>query len=208
MKGSKMSGARFIAETFKGYGVTHVFFVEAILRRTLVEMEALGIRRILTHSEKAAAYMADGYARMSRRPGICMSQSVGAANLASGLQDPYLGLSPVIALTGKKPPFAQHRNAYQEIPHGPMFESVTKYNVSIDTGEQLPYFLRQAFREACSGAPGPVHLDVAGYCGEVIEATEGSFEVTIEAALYPLSIHATRARKGAPSRGSPAFGGR
>jgi acetolactate synthase-1/2/3 large subunit len=180
MSDKKISGAIFIAETFKGYGVTHVFFVEAILRRTLVEMEALGIRRILTHSEKAAAYMADGYARMSRRPGICMAQSVGAANLASGLQDPYLGLSPVIALTGKKPPFAQHRNAYQEIPHALMFESVTKYNVSIDTGEQLPYLIRQAFREACSGAPGPVHIDVAGYCGEVIEATEGSYEVMIE----------------------------
>ena len=86
-----LSGARFIAETFKGYGVTHVFFVEAILRGALVEMERLGIRRILTHSEKAAAYMADGYARVSRSPGICMAQSVGAANLASGLQDPYLG---------------------------------------------------------------------------------------------------------------------
>lgn len=181
MSAKKMSGARFMAETFKGYGVTHVFFVEAILRRTLVEMEALGIRRILTHSEKAAAYMADGYARMSRRPGICMSQSVGAANLASGLQDPYLGLSPVIALTGKKPPFAQHRNAYQEIPHGPMFESVTKYNVSIDTGEQLPYFLRQAFREATSGSPGPVHLDIGGgYAGEGIESAEVNSDVVIE----------------------------
>ena len=181
MSGKIMSGARFMAETFKGYGVTHVFFVEAILRRTLVEMEALGIRRILTHSEKAAAYMADGYARMSRRPGICMSQSVGAANLASGLQDPYLGLSPVIALTGKKPPFAQHRNAYQEIPHGPMFESVTKYNVSIDTGEQLPYFLRQAFREATSGSPGPVHLDIGGgYAGEGIESAEVNSDVVIE----------------------------
>jgi acetolactate synthase-1/2/3 large subunit len=181
MADKKMSGAKFIAETFKGYGVTHVFFVEAILRQTLVEMEALGIHRILTHSEKAAAYMADGYARMSRRPGICMSQSVGAANLASGLQDPYLGLSPVIALTGKKAPSAQHRNAYQEIPHGPMFDSVTKYNVSIDTGEQLPYFIRQAFREATSGSPGPVHLDIGGgYAGEGIESTEVNSDVMIE----------------------------
>ena len=121
----KMSGARFIAETLKGYGVTHVFFVEAILRRGLVEMEALGIKRVLTHSEKAAAYMADGYARISHRPGICMSQSVGGANLASGLQDPYLGLSPVIAMTGRKPPIAQHRNAYQEIDHHAMFGPVT-----------------------------------------------------------------------------------
>src|SRR5512135_2548063 len=97
----KMSGARFIAETFKGYGVTHVFFVEAILRGALVEMESLGIRRILTHSEKAAAYMADGYARAARRPGVCMAQSVGAANLASGLQEPFLGRAPVVALTGR-----------------------------------------------------------------------------------------------------------
>jgi len=181
MAGKKMSGAKFIAETFKGYGVTHVFFVEAILRQTLVEMEALGISRILTHSEKAAAYMADGYARTSRRPGICMSQSVGAANLASGLQDPYLGLSPVIALTGKKALSAQHRNAYQEIPHGSMFDSVTKYNVSIDTGDQLPYFIRQAFREATSGSPGPVHLDIGGgYAGEGIESAEVNSDVVIE----------------------------
>lgn len=185
----KMTGGRFIAETFKGYGVTHVFFVEAILRLALVEMEELGIRRVLAHSEKAAAYMADGYAKISRRPGICMAQSVGAANLASGLQDPYLGLSPVIAITGRKPPIAQYRNAYQEILHGPMFEPVTKYNVSVDTVDQLPYMLRQAFREATSGAPGPVHLDVMGHIGEVIAEAEAEFEVLIEKPFthYPSS---------------------
>ena len=142
----KMTGAKFIAQTLKGYGVTHVFFVEAILRQSLIEMEALGIRRVLTHGEKAAAYMADGYSRVSRRPSICMAQSVGAANLAAGLQDAYLGLSPVIAFTGRKHPFAQYRNAYQEILHSPMFAPVTKYNVSVETVEQVPYLLRQAFR--------------------------------------------------------------
>ena len=177
---SKKSGARFIAETLKGYGVTHVFYVEAILRRTLVEMEALGIRRVVTHSEKAAAYMADGYARVCHRPGICMAQSVGAANLAAGLQDAYLALSPVIAITGRRPPLAQYRNAYQEILHDPMFDPVTKYNVNLCTVEQLPYLLRQAFREATSGAPGPVHLDVIGHLGEEIELAEGNLEVTIE----------------------------
>jgi acetolactate synthase-1/2/3 large subunit len=177
---SKISGARFIAETLKGYKVTHVFFVESILNRALVEMEALGIRRVLTHSEKAAAYMADGYARASHRPGICMAQSVGAANLASGLQDPFLGLSPVIALTGKKPPSAQYRNAYQEISHFQLFEPVTKYNVSVDTVEQLPYLFRQAFREATSGAPGPVHLDVMGHLGMPIENGEAEMKVFIE----------------------------
>ena len=180
-RGSKMTGARFIAETLKGYGVTHVFFVEAILRKTLVEMEVLGIKRILAHTEKAAAYMADGYARVSGRAGICMAQSVGAANLASGLQDPYLGLSPVIAFTGRKPLLAQHRNAYQEIIHRPLFESVTKYNVDVDTTDQVPYYLRQAFREATSGSPGPVHLDFGGgYAGAGVEEGEGSFDLVVE----------------------------
>jgi acetolactate synthase-1/2/3 large subunit len=176
----KMSGGRFIAETFKGYGVTHVFFVEAIARLALVEMEALGIERILTHSEKAAAYMADGYARVSQRPGICMAQSVGAANLASGLQDPYLGLSPVIAITGFKPGIAQHRNAYQEILHNIMFYPVTKFNAQVHTLEQLPYLLRQAFREATSGKPRPVHLDLAGFTGSIITESEMEMEVLIE----------------------------
>jgi len=176
----KISGARFIAETFKGYGVTHVFFVEAILRYALVEMETLGIQRVLTHSEKAAAYMADGYARISHKPGVCMAQSVGAANLASGLQDPYLGLSPVIAITGRKPPFSQYRNAYQEISHDCIFKEVTKYNVIVDTIEQLPYLLRQAFREATSGAPGPVHLDVVDHVGDMIAKAESNLEVFVE----------------------------
>ena len=135
---TRITGAGFIAETLKGYGVTHVFYVESILRRTLVEMEALGIHGVLAHSEKAAAYMADGYARASRGPGVCMAQSVGAANMAAGLQDAYLGRSPVIAFTGRKPPLAQYRNAYQEILHGPMFDPVTKYNVVVETLEQLP----------------------------------------------------------------------
>ena len=176
-----MTGARFLAETIKGYGITHVFFVEAILRKTLVEMETLGIRRILTHSEKAAAYMADGYARVTKRPGICMAQSVGAANLASGLQDPYLGSSPVIAFTGKKPPLWQNRNSYQEIDHMPLFAPVTKYNVTVDTAEQLPFYVRQAFREATAGCPRPVHLDISGgYTGGGIESSEGNFEVIVE----------------------------
>ena len=180
MESNKMSGARFIAETFKGYGVTHVFFVEAILRGALVEMETLGIRRVLTHSEKAAAYMADGYARVTRRPGICMSQSVGAANLASGLQDPYLGRSPVIAITGRKDPISRYRNAYQEILHHPMFDQVTKYNVFVDAAEQLPYLLRQAFREATSGTPGPVHLDVLGHVGQTADKFQIDSDVVIE----------------------------
>lgn len=180
IKSSKMSGAKFIANTFKGYGVTHVFYVEGILRRSLVEMEALGIQRILTHSEKTAAYMADGYAKASGRPGVCMAQSVGAANLASGLQDPFLGFSPVIAISGRRPPITQYRHGYQEILHYVMFDPVTKFNARVETIEQLPYLLPQAFREATSGAPRPVHLEVCGYEGEMIDRAEADLGLLVE----------------------------
>lgn len=177
---NSLSGARFIAETFKGYGVTHVFYVDAILRKAMVDLEELGIRRVVTHSEKAAAYMADGYARISGRAGVCMSQSVGAANLAAGLQDACLASSPVIALTGKKPPLWQYRNSYQEIHHWPMFEPVTKYNADVVAPEQLPHVLRQAFREAVSGKPGPVHLDLVGREARELEIASIASTVSVD----------------------------
>jgi acetolactate synthase-1/2/3 large subunit len=103
------------------------------------------------------------------------------------LQDPYLGHSPVIAITGRKRPIAQYRNAYQEILHGPMFDCVTKYNVNVDTIEQLPFMLCQAFREATTGAPRPVHLDLLGFAGEAIESAEIDAGLIIEDlyASYP-----------------------
>jgi acetolactate synthase-1/2/3 large subunit len=181
------TGARFLAETLKGYGVTHIFYVDAILRKTMVDFEELGIRRVITHSEKAAAYMADGYARVSHKPGVCLAQSVGAANLAAGLQDAYLGRSPVIALTGKKPPMFQHRNAYQEIDHTPLFAPVTTFSADVTSLEQFPHLLRQAFREATTGTPRPVHLDLLGHNARMLEAAEADLPVVIEEAYtrYP-----------------------
>jgi len=124
--------------------------------------------------------MADGYARASHKPGICAAQNVGAANLAAGLQDPFLAGSPVLAITGRKPRISQHRNSYQEVDHLRPFSAVTKYSVPVDTAEQLPFLLRQALREATSGAPGPVHLDLEGTSGNVVMEGEADLEVIIE----------------------------
>lgn len=168
----KMTGGRFIAETLKAQGVSHVFFMDAILRHALAEMEDLGIRRVLGHSEKAVAYMADGYARASRRPGVCMAQSVGAANLAAGLQESWFAFSPIIALTGRHPAQNQYRNAYQELPHEPLFSPVTKFSGRVDLPDQLPHVLRQAFREATTGVSRPVHIDLVGHTGQVAGSTE------------------------------------
>jgi acetolactate synthase-1/2/3 large subunit len=159
----KMTGARYFAQLLEAYGVTHIFFMDAILRRALAEIEDTKIVRVLGHSEKGVGYMADGYARISGRPGICMAQSVGAANLAASMQDPYLGHSPVSALTGRHIAAMQYRNSYQEVEHGTLFSPVTKFHAQMEVVEQMPHLIRQAFREATTATPRPVHLDAASH---------------------------------------------
>ena len=176
----QMSGGRFLAETVHKYGITHAFFMPYIATRALMEMEKLGIKRVQTHGEKAAAYMADGYARAKRTAGLCMAQSVGAANLAAGLQDAYLACSPVIAITGREGQINQQRNAYQEVDHTNPFSAVTKYSAFVANLEQLPIYLRQAFRSATSGTPKPVHLDIEGIAGQGVIESEAGMEVIAE----------------------------
>ena len=178
-----ITGAEWLARTLAANGTTHVFFIDSVLRRTLIELGTLGVTRVLAHAEKSAAYMADGYARIAGRPGICFAQSVGAANLAAGLQDAYLGHSPVIALTGREPPLFQHRNTYQELPHRPMYASVTKFSADVDDAADLPRLLRQAWREAMSGSPRPAHLDLYGRSAAVVEAGMVSEPVVVDPAL-------------------------
>src|ERR1700723_69470 len=184
-----MNGAEWLARAFAGTGMTHVFFGESPVRRTLLVLGDLGVKPILAHSEKAAAYMADGYARVAARPGICMAQSVGAANLASGLQDPYLGHSPVIALTGRKEPSFQHRNSYQEIPHAPLFAAVTKFSTPVDSTSELPRLLRHAWRAALADPVRPTHLDFCGLQGDVIELGQTDASVEIDSDKRPIPVH-------------------
>src|SRR5688572_30057955 len=129
---AKTTGQRYIAEALRAYGVDHVFFVQQMLLETLTSMEGMGIRRVMVHGEKAAAYMADGYARAALRPAVCMAQHVGGSNLAAGLKDAYLACSPVIAMTGGPAPLARHRHAYQELEDFTQFEHTTKFNANVD----------------------------------------------------------------------------
>lgn len=164
---AKITGGRFIAEFLNAQGVSAIFFVPTILSRALAEMDDMPIKRVLTHGEKAAAYMADGYARASGRPGICAAQAVGAANLAAGLRDAYMGHSPVIAFTGGRLGHQKHKINYQEMDDFPLFTQVTKTNFQVDSVGRLPDLMRQAFREATSGTPGPVNLLLAGKEGDI-----------------------------------------
>lgn len=185
----KQTGAVVLAELLKSLGVTHIFMVPAVLRRTMVEIEKrTNIKRLHVHSEKSAAYMADGYARVSHKPAICMAQIIGALNIAAGLRDAFLAHSPVIALTGGREPKTKFKKVYQEIDDMPAFEPVTKFNATIDDVNRFSDMMEQAFRVATSGSPGPVHLQFRGNEAQ-IDLEETEVEVTINGINIQIPPH-------------------
>jgi acetolactate synthase-1/2/3 large subunit len=123
--------------------------------------------------------MADGYARASGKPGICMAQVIGALNLAAGLRDAWLARSPIVAITGGRDAKTKFRGVYQEVDDMPSFEPVTKYNATVDDVARIPDMLRHAFRVAVTGSPGPVHLQFRGNEGQ-LDAEEGEMDPLVE----------------------------
>lgn len=174
-----ITGPQLLAQSLRAYGLTHVFFVPSIVAPALAEMEDLDIRRVSTHGEIAAVYMADGYARAARRPGVCLAQAIGASNAAAGLRDPFMAGSPVICITGGPHPDSRYRHVYQEVEDSGQFDPVTKLNVTVDRVERLPDLLRQAFRVATTGCPGPVHLTIPGRAGHSI-LSPAALELLVE----------------------------
>lgn len=181
-----MTGDEYFAEAMTAYGVTHLFFVPTIMIPAMAEMEDSEITRVTCHDEKAAAYMADGYARASHRPGVCLAQNVGSMNLAAGLRDGRMAGSPIIAITGGADTASRYRHVYQEVEDFSVFEPVTKMSVEVDDVRMLPNLLRQAFRAATTGAPGPVHVRMRGRHGNVLEEVS-DLDLTFEAQFsrYP-----------------------
>jgi acetolactate synthase-1/2/3 large subunit len=183
---ARMTGHQFFSQAMRGYGVSHIFYVNSIVGPAMKEMDAVGVKRVVTHGEKAAAYMADGYARACHRPGVCLSQDIGSTNLAAGLRDAHMACSPVIALSGGQYDQPRYRHAYQNAEDSTAWDGVTKANYTVDTVHRFPDLLRQAFRVATSGAPGPVHLELRGNAGQVLDG-EGEFQPVFEErfASYP-----------------------
>jgi acetolactate synthase-1/2/3 large subunit len=167
--GTRITGAQAIAEMADGYGVTSAFFVPTFAISALAEMNRRGIQTISTHGEKAAAYMADGYARATGRTGVCMAQTVGGALLAAGLKDAFMVSVPIVAMTGGPVPESRGRQVYQQVDDYQMFTPVTKWQGRAEQVSRLPELLRQAFRAATAGAPGPVHLELAGHLGQLVD---------------------------------------
>ncbi|MPZ14934.1 MAG: thiamine pyrophosphate-binding protein [Chloroflexi bacterium] len=178
---TRRSGSQLVADLLENYGVTHVFFVPTILNNSLYQLEErTNIARVVTHSEKAAAYMADGYARASGRVGVCMAQMVGAGNLAAGLRDGAMASSPMIAITGGPYDYSRGRFQYQEMDDTSAFGSYTKQSLYVSRLDRLAPSFRQAFRLATTGRPGAVHLQLESHWGDAVERQEGDVDASAE----------------------------
>jgi len=141
----------------------------------MLETEAacikLGIRAIDTRHEQAAALAAHAWTRVTRRPGVAMGCSgPGAINLATGVANAFTDCAPLVAIGGSSPRVYLGMEAFQEIDQVALMKPITKWTERIYDAKRIPDVVDTAFRQATSGRPGPVYIDMPGdILGEKIE---------------------------------------
>lgn len=119
------------------------------------------LRHVLPRHEQGAIHAAEGYARVTRRTGVCMATSgPGATNLITGLADALLDSTPLVAITGQVFRSLLGSDAFQEVDVIGSSMPVTKWNYQITKAEQIPAVFAKAFYIANSGRPGPVLIDI------------------------------------------------
>jgi acetolactate synthase-1/2/3 large subunit len=157
-----MTGAQAIIEALKRENVTHLFGISGGAVLPLYDaLYDADLRNILARHEQCAGHMADGYARASGRPGVCLTTSgPGATNLVTGIANAYMDSSPVIALTGQVPRHAIGTDGFQEADIVGIATPITKFVTQVKQVQDIPRTLRQAFYIATSGRPGPVLVDI------------------------------------------------
>jgi acetolactate synthase-1/2/3 large subunit/sulfoacetaldehyde acetyltransferase len=159
-----MNGGEAVAQVLARAGVGHVF---GLLGGSMLELyDALygseAIRYVGARDERAAAHMADAYARITGGPGVVLGAQAGpgAANLVTGLAEAHLAYSPLVAIAGLVPRDHLGRDTFQEIDQQALFAPVTKRSFMVPSAERLPEMLHEALRLAMSGRRGPVVLNV------------------------------------------------
>ena len=119
------------------------------------------IRHILTAHEQGAAHAADGYARATGKVGVCLATSgPGATNLVTGIATAYMDSIPMVAITGNVGTSLIGRDSFQEVYIAGITMPITKHNFVVRDVEELADTVRNAFRIAASGRPGPVLIDI------------------------------------------------
>lgn len=159
-----MNGADILVKMLIGYGVDTVFGVPGDTNVPFYEslqMHEEDITHVMARDERSAGYMADAYGRFTDRPGVVECPSgAGAMYSLPPIAESNASSVPVILLTIDIPLPGEGRGVLTELDCAKLFEPVTKLSVQVKSAEKLPEIIRRAFRVACSGRPGAVHLQI------------------------------------------------
>src|SRR2546426_6478348 len=167
-----ITGSEVLAKALRTQGVDTMFY---LMGGPMLETEAaciqLGIRAIDHRHEQAASFAAHAYTRVMRRPGVCMGCSgPGATNLLTGVATAFTDCAPLVAIGGSSPRVYLGMEAFQEIDQLAVFKPVTKWAERVYDARRIPDVVATAFRQATSGRPGPVYVDMPGdVLGEKVE---------------------------------------
>ena len=160
---SELTAGQVVIELLKSEGVRYIF---GIVGSTFLDvLDALyddkSVEYINVRHEQAGAFMADGLARVTGQPGVCLVTSgPGATNLLTGVAAAYVAHSPVVALVGGVALEHYARDGFQDYDLISMFRPVTKYASQITRPERIAEELRSALRAAMSGRRGPVYVEI------------------------------------------------
>ena len=154
-----MLGGHAVAQCLRNEGVKHIFSVPGESYIAVVDglVNYPEIRLITNRQEGCAAFMAEGYAKATRTPGVCIvTRGPGATNASIAVHSAKYDSAPMVLLVGQVSRNARGREAGQEIDYGRFFGSIAKWVIEINDPKQIPRIMSRAFHIARSGRPGPV----------------------------------------------------
>ena len=159
---TRMKGAEALMRSLEKEGVEFVFGLPGGANLPIYDaLVDAKIRHILVRHEQSAAHMADGYARIKRRAGVCFATSgPGATNLITGLATAYADSSPMVAITGQVPLEMIGKDAFQETDIIGIANPCTKYTFQPRKAVDIPEAVKKGFYIAESGRPGPILIDI------------------------------------------------
>ncbi len=163
----KMTGARALLEQLKLHGVQVMFGYPggAVIPLYDAIYEEEEIRHVLVRHEQGAGHMAEGYAKVTGKVGVCIATSgPGATNLVTPIADAYMDNVPIVAITGQVATKMIGTDAFQEADITGITMPITKHNRLVRRAEEIPEAIAEAFYIASSGRPGPVLVDVPRDC--------------------------------------------
>ncbi|MDQ3099135.1 MAG: biosynthetic-type acetolactate synthase large subunit [bacterium] len=158
-----LPGSRILCETLLQHNVDTIFGYPGGAIMPIYDALTYypQLKHILMRHEQGASHAAEGYARITHKPGICFATSgPGATNLVTGLADALLDSTPLIAITGQVFSTLLGTDAFQEVDVVGITAPVTKYNFLVTKAEDIENSIHEAFRIATSGRPGPVLIDI------------------------------------------------